>query len=533
MNLDLQLKKIITNLDHTSAQAFFETMVLNLASILKSDYLFIGKFDFDTKSATTIALAADGVILPNFEYALKDTPCQIVSIGDICCYPKDTSLLYPDDKLLVDMGIEAYIGAPLLDSKKNIIGLMVALCKEPIEDTELTTTLFRIFSGRVAVEIERTNQEETLRKNNTLLQQQLDELHHKDERIKILSLAMQNASDGIMITDENGSILEVNPAFEKIYEITLEDVKGSNPRRFSSGVQDKAFYQQMWHEITSFGKWQGEIINKRLNGSLFPQWISISSIYNSDEDKQYYLAILTDLSEFKKSQILLKQQSKLASMGELLSSIIHQWKQPINVLMALYANIEIKKALETIETSDYRDAFVETKQQVDFMTDTINDFRNFLNPDKKKTTFNLVEGVDEIFTLFASQYKINGLYIEKLSTEPVCVLGYYNEYRQVILNLINNANDAYLTSTCTDKVLILKTYIQEGYGCISIEDKAGGIPENIIQSIFDPYISTKKSSGGTGIGLYMSKVIIEEHMHGHIEVENINKGCRFSIHLPR
>ncbi|MBF0466036.1 MAG: PAS domain-containing protein [Nitrospirae bacterium] len=236
---------------------------------------------------------------------------------------------------------------------------------------------------------------------------------------------------------------------------------------------------------------------------------------------------------------LLVQQSKMATMGEMISMITHQWKQPLN---ALSINIfDIKDAFEFGElNNEYIDKMVKTsKEQINFMAKTIDGFRNFLLPNKEKTTFNILDTINDLLYMFGNLYRKDNI---EISTEVLCAesnlifTGYSNELMQVVLNILNNAKDAILSRRKKDSPDFkgqIKIVISEsgGNGVVSITDNGGGISEETINKIYEPYFSTKKQEGGTGLGLYMSKTIVETNMGGTLSVRNINGGAEFLISL--
>ncbi len=229
-------------------------------------------------------------------------------------------------------------------------------------------------------------------------------------------------------------------------------------------------------------------------------------------------------------QILI-QQSKMAAMGEMLSAIAHQWRQPLAVQSATLSLMEIQLKTEgVIENIDEEISVLQ--QQLEFMSQTIDDFRRFFDPDRKKGRFTLLAGVDEIMKLFARHYQHDNVSIRILDSDEVFVEGYFNEYCQVLLNLFNNARDVMVGRGPIEREITIEIYSEEQMGVIIIEDSGGGIAEDVMNKIFTPYFTTKGTKG-TGIGLYMSKGIIEESMRGLLSVENGNRGARFTIKLPR
>jgi C4-dicarboxylate-specific signal transduction histidine kinase len=217
---------------------------------------------------------------------------------------------------------------------------------------------------------------------------------------------------------------------------------------------------------------------------------------------------------------ILFQQSKLASLGEMLQNIAHQWRQPLGAISMIIQSFEIKYKAGKLDskfvTSRVQDAKVLAKN----MSDTLDDFRTFFNPNKSKKKFALKEAIDKSIDL--SKYPLDKAKIDLTVNEfeDVYIYGFKNELIHVLLNLIGNAKDALLNKSTERKILITVEF-DATYTIIKVIDSGGGIDSDIIYRVFDPYFTTKHRSLGTGIGLYMSKQIVEEHMQGSIDCENI------------
>lgn len=218
------------------------------------------------------------------------------------------------------------------------------------------------------------------------------------------------------------------------------------------------------------------------------------------------------------------QQSKLSSMGEMMGAIAHQWRQPLNAL-----NLNIQNLDDDFEDGLIDKAFIhafieKNRKTILFMSKTIDDFRNFFKIDKVKKQFSIREAIEETLSLQSAQFKNRNIVVE-ISGEDVVIEGFRGEFQQVILNIINNAKDAILEHHIKEgKIFITITALH-----VSIEDNAGGIDEGILDRVFEPYFTTKDQGDGTGIGLYMSKMIIEKNMGGILFVENGKLGARFVI----
>ncbi|KWT85916.1 multi-sensor signal transduction histidine kinase [Candidatus Magnetominusculus xianensis] len=240
------------------------------------------------------------------------------------------------------------------------------------------------------------------------------------------------------------------------------------------------------------------------------------------------------VAEIRHKEQLLIQQSKMAAMGEMMQMIAHQWYQPLN---AISLNVQdIKDAYEYGELDQkYMEEVVDiTLTQVNFMAKTIDDFRNFYTLSKKKVRFDVKNNIEVLFSMFAQVFKKIDIDISIMASSDVLMFidGYPNEFKHVILNMLNNSKDAITTQPHLQGRIEINIYNNEQRDkvLISIKDNGGGIPAHIIERIFDPYFTTKDMKG-TGVGLYMSKTIIETHMGGTLTVTNVEGGTEFIITL--
>jgi len=227
---------------------------------------------------------------------------------------------------------------------------------------------------------------------------------------------------------------------------------------------------------------------------------------------------------------MLLQQSKMATSGEMMNAVIHQWKQPINAISLLSQSIE-EELDEDCSRDEIRRSCKDIIGQIWFMSETMDDFRTFFKPTKEKTVFRACESFAKVIKMFDKQFKKEGIEITVHPHTHFDTCGYPSEFKHVVLNLLNNAKDAFLERGIKNGRIDINFEIVDGFGICYIRDNAGGIPKDVIGSIFEPYVSTK-GEGGTGIGLYIAKTIIKDKMGGDIEVKNIENGAEFTIKLP-
>jgi len=240
-----------------------------------------------------------------------------------------------------------------------------------------------------------------------------------------------------------------------------------------------------------------------------------------------------EIEKNKEQQFHMLQQNRLSLQGEMISMIAHQWKQPLNNLSLIKQMLIMEYKRGKLNDEIVDEFNNESSKQIKQMSQTISDFINFFSPEKKSKHFYLRDILYKSLS-FLKPVLVNKNIIVETNFEykkPISLKGYPNELGQTVINIINNAKDALVENQIKDKRVYINIKEEGNNIIITIEDNAGGIPTDIMPKIFDPYFSTK-SKNGTGLGLYMSKMIIEEHMHGHILVRNSDKGAVFEIQLP-
>ena len=233
------------------------------------------------------------------------------------------------------------------------------------------------------------------------------------------------------------------------------------------------------------------------------------------------------VKEVRNKDKILMQQSKMAAMGEMIGAIAHQWRQPLN---SLALNIQMLEHLkDEMDEQQLKEFIQKNMQTIKFMSNTIDDFRNFFRKDKTKVIFDIKDTIEKTLNLQKAQ--LENRHIKLITNlENAKVKGFKNEFMQVILNLISNVRDVIEEKKIQNPVIEISSFVKDGYVYVTVKDNAGGIPDEIKDRIFEPYFTTKEEGKGTGLGLYMSKEIIER-MDGSIEVENEKDGAKFIIKL--
>ncbi|PPK62669.1 histidine kinase/DNA gyrase B/HSP90-like ATPase [Malaciobacter marinus] len=233
--------------------------------------------------------------------------------------------------------------------------------------------------------------------------------------------------------------------------------------------------------------------------------------------------------EKQQNETILINKSKLASMGEMIGNIAHQWRQPLTHLSYIIMNLKAAYENDKLDKKYLEKKTDEANKQIEFMSHTIDDFRNFFKISKQKEEFSLIECINESINLLNESFKSLDIKLNFNYTENFRIRTYKGEFAQVIFNLLNNAKDEFIKQEIKDAKIIINIIKKEENILIEIIDNAGGISEKIIKKIFEPYFTTKEK--GLGIGLYMSKVIIEKNIGGKLEVKNTMNGAKFIILL--
>jgi signal transduction histidine kinase len=293
------------------------------------------------------------------------------------------------------------------------------------------------------------------------------------------------------------------------------------------------------NDITAQIKSQLELanLNNNLESLVDTKTEELQELNNTLEIK-----IQEELAKNRDKDKQMIQQSRFAALGEMIGNIAHQWRQPLSAISSTASGTEVQMELGLASNEDIKKSLGDIKGYVEFLTQTIEDFRGFFKEDKEIVEFNICDVLQKSLSITSATYKDNSIdVVVDVQEEILTSLGMPSELSQVFLNVLNNARDATIDNNISQRYVHIHSEQTDKENIIYIQDNAGGIPENIIEKIFDPYFTTKHQSQGTGIGLYMSKDIVEKNMHGTIEVENLTQelgditytGACFKISLPR
>ncbi|RBQ28780.1 sensor histidine kinase [Aliarcobacter vitoriensis] len=359
------------------------------------------------------------------------------------------------------------------------------------------------------------------------------ELSNRIEFDKVLLDTIPNA---IYYKNINGNFLGCNSAFASLVSSTKEEVIGKTAFDFfpeNIAIQNIKIDKEVLKTFTTISS---EFTFYTPSKDMKHIILNKAAYKNIDGTIGGIVCIMDDMTERTQQRQFLIQQTKLAEMGDMISAIAHQWNEPLVELSALVQDIQTSYLLNELKNSDVENFVNDSMIQIKYMSRTLNDFRNFLKPSTKKVLFSISKAFNEINEIIGKQVfysNINMNFNYKNTNEELLIYGYENEFKQVLLNIINNAKNKIVEKNIPfNKKAKIDINIQRCENCNMIEiiDDAGSIDEKIINSIFEPYFTTKEN--GMGLGLYMAKIIIEDKMKGTISVRNNGNCAIFSIKLP-
>ena len=276
-------------------------------------------------------------------------------------------------------------------------------------------------------------------------------------------------------------------------------------------------------------------LNETLEDKVLQRTKELDNINNKLEEK-----VKEEISKNETKDKLIAQQNKMAAMGEMIGNIAHQFRQPLTAISATSSSIKFEIDLGSTSYDEIKTKLTKVESYVKHLSNTIEDFRCFFQEDKEKTTFNLANSIEKDLFLVDASYVSNSIKLIKEYDENITVKQFKNELTQSLLNIFNNAKDVLIQNNIKHKLVFLTIKKENNQAIISIKDNGGGVDESVLSHLFKEKVSTKDHDKGTGIGLYMTRQMIEDHMGGTIQVKNAKyiynneyyKGAEFIITLP-
>ena len=284
----------------------------------------------------------------------------------------------------------------------------------------------------------------------------------------------------------------------------------------------------LFEDITQLAKMQQQMVQEGNEKALLLKTISEQNHQLQLFNEEMQRLVDEEIRKNLEKQKMLELQERHSQMGEMISMIIHQWKQPLNAIQLIAQVLKIKTENNTCTPEFLLEKLDGIFKQVKFMDQTIYVFQNFFKPAKEKVKVNVYETLESLLELVRYEYEYKHIQIVLEGEKDVIGFGYPNEFTQVILTLMKNAKDAFEEHPSDNMQITLEVRsVEGGKACICVRDNAGGIPDDLIDDIFELYVTTKED--GTGLGLNIAKRVIENNMNGRITVQNTEEGAEFRI----
>jgi PAS domain S-box-containing protein len=361
--------------------------------------------------------------------------------------------------------------------------------------------------------------------NNTV-NRKTKELNSQKEYLDMITQINTNA---IIAVDQNLKILTFNKSAEEIFGYSAKEILYTDslekiiPEKYqsmhNSGLLNFMKTGELKKEDIVF-----ELEGKHKNGTIFPIRISFGT--KIEKENKIVVANIQNITKEKEKDELIIQQSRLAAMGEMIGNIAHQWRQPLSSISAIATGTRLRYKNSMISDEELDETFVKIKDYTQHLSKTIDDFRDFFSKDQKKELFKIEEVITKSLTLTEAMYKSNKIDLSvKYFDNDILLKGNSSQLSQVFLNILNNAKDVLIENKIENRVVALEISKDDNYAIITINDNAGGIPDEVKAKIYEPYFTTKHKSQGTGIGLFMSKRIIEQHFEGSLK--SVNKTFKY------
>ena len=374
---------------------------------------------------------------------------------------------------------------------------------------------------------------------------------------------IDSTKEGFWLLDESLHIININNSFASMLGYEKSEVLGKKPYQLFALIDEQQSFceeqadaahtsEQRTYELTFVTKMQKElhtIVNattislpnnemrtfafitdiseqKELEQMLLQQQYNINELNTNLKQR-----IEAELQENRKKDHIMYQQARLASMGEMIANIAHQWRQPLNIIALIIQEFYISGQLGTLDREKIEKEYTRANSVLQYMSNTIDDFRTFFKHNEEGEDFAIASAVNSVMTLMSKAMEHNNIKVITHIDDTLSVFGHKNEFVQALINLINNAREAILTNT-QEGIIRIDVFQEEERIKVNVQDNGGGIQNQDIEQIFEPYFTTKHQTQGTGLGLYMSHQIIVNNMNGNLYAENREEGTCFYIDLP-
>jgi len=501
-----------------SSDDFFIALVNYLGETFNLDYVILDKL-VDNYTAETIALYAHGDIIPNLRYELKDTPCDNVASKKLCYYPSNVQEMFPKDKLLVEMGVNAYIGIPLWDSQGGAIGLLVAMNGQEICNPDDLKMVLKVVSARAGAELERKKYQ--------------DYLKEQKEYYRVL---FENAPQPkVLVSADDGRILMCNEKFSNLVGFSHNEIVGQHHSFFCADNHSKEnTFESFFAHKSGFNGIPIEYKVKNKDGRVLDVKVVSSQVKWCE--KEAFLGFFEDVTEQKKLYEERQRSAQLAALGTVAAGVAHEINNPIQGILNFAELLKLKpEAVEQVK---------DIAERIDYEGERIakitGDLLSYAKDSRDEMIFsdmnNLILSATGLIKTKVRHKGINISFDLSDSLSPVLVQP--QSFQQIIINLIDNAYDALrCKKDAPDRKMIkIKTSTSEkaekDFLRVEVDDNGIGMTTDVLEKAQTAFFTTKPSSEGTGLGLSIVADIVKKH-DGFMEIlSTVGQGTSVGIYIP-
>jgi len=345
------------------------------------------------------------------------------------------------------------------------------------------------------------------------------------------------SSNIVSKTDIYGIITFANDEFCNISGYSRDELIGKDHNIVRHPDIPDENFKKLWEVILAKKTYKGTVKNLAKDGSSFYVNTTIIPILNNSGDIEEFIAIRYDVTKEVELQLalddkqkILFSQARFASLGQMIANIAHQWRQPLTELnLSLYS---LKSSLGQKSPEQIEVCYQDAKETIKSMSQTIEDFQNFFNPNKNIEPFNPIDSLSDALAIMKKALSKEHISINTSLNTNMQITGMSNELTQIFINLLQNAKDAMSDIGDSEKTIYIQMSIEEDNIVTTVQDSGHGIKEGILEEIFEPYFSTKHAGKGTGLGLFMSRMIVQQSLGGTIYAKNNEQGALFTIKIP-
>lgn len=512
-----QLSAVMEGTTHATGEEFLRSLVSHLGLALKTQYAFVGELLGERKDIIKVRAfwsADNGFVSKPLEYSLKGSPCeQVIARKQVAYFPKDVQKTFADFPMLAEMGVEGYIGYPLFDAKDNIIGHLVVMHSAPLLESLNVNMIMPIFVARAEVEMERERAEHQLR---------------------LLFAAVEQSPSAVVIADSTGKIVYANPSLLSSTGFSLEEVIGGSPRLWKSGIHPPEFYKHLWETILEGKEWRSDICNRKKNGDLYWELLSILPLKNAEDQVTHFIAVKVDDTERRNAEKKMQHYARELersnqALNDFAAIASHDLQEPLRKVAAFGERLR-----ENINDNglDYLERMLKATVR---MQKFISDLLEYSRVSAKARIFNPVN-LQDIVADVLSDLEVRIIQSKaKVETGSLPTLsGDELQLRQLFQNLIANALKFHKKDTPPVVTINSCHASEKGLWTITVADNGVGFDQKSVERIFKPFerLHGRSEYEGSGIGLAICQKIVQRH-GGEITARSIPlTGTKFIVTLP-